>query len=105
MPAGEIVSSKTAECGVATGTGHHLHQIDRGLQKARQTISGMVNVQLAAQIGVLGGDAGGTVVRMADPGPKQPIAWDPRAVGPKGPIPSAPRAMALMKSAGVLGRP
>jgi len=84
MPAGEIVSS-TNRCVVG-----HRHgpftciRSHRGLQKARQTISGMVNVQLAAQIGVLGGDAAGQCSYGSIPAPNaSPIAWDSRR-WPKG---------------------
>jgi len=51
--------------------GPHLHQIRRGVQKARQTIIGMVKFSVCGADRVLGGDAAWTVCRMGRSGPQR----------------------------------
>jgi len=100
MPAGENrEAAKPLSVVWPHGTGHHLHQIDRGFaESAPKRSSGMVNVQLRRRSGFWVAGMRGTVCSYGDPGPNAAIAFWIAALAKANPNRS--KGHALMKVGG-----
>lgn len=89
VPAGQVVLVELAQVVVPAGTGHDLHQFGAGLKEVGQPPGGDIDFQALAQFRLLGGDARGAEVGVADSGSDTADGLhggvgDGHAIGPEG---------------------